>query len=248
MNGTIRYTIRPYDTIWMLAQIFNTTVDSIMELNPGIDPRNLMISQVITIRPGYQYYPPNTMGNNDMDEEDDLTDEVDDLDNYLRMLWEQHVIWTRIAIMAILHDLPETELILQRLLRNPVDFANALAPFYGEEAAQTFQNLLTGHLQIAAELVQAAKAGNSQAAADADRRWRDNAEQIAEFMGSINPYWSVDDWSAMLFEHLDLLSADVENMIAGNIEQSINDFDDIEMQALEMADMMAEGIEMQFPD
>ena len=57
MNGTIQYTIRPYDTIWMLAQVFNTTVDSIMDLNPGIDPRNLMIGQVITIRPGSQNYP-----------------------------------------------------------------------------------------------------------------------------------------------------------------------------------------------
>ena len=59
MDGTIRYTVRPYDTIWMLAQVFNTTVDSIMELNPGMNPRNLQIGQVITIRPGYQYYPSN---------------------------------------------------------------------------------------------------------------------------------------------------------------------------------------------
>ena len=34
MNGTIRYTIRPYDTLYMLAQVFNTTVESLMELNP----------------------------------------------------------------------------------------------------------------------------------------------------------------------------------------------------------------------
>ena len=57
MNGIIQYTIRPYDTIWMLAQIFNTTVDSIMDLNPGIDPKNLQIGQVISIMPGFQYYP-----------------------------------------------------------------------------------------------------------------------------------------------------------------------------------------------
>lgn len=251
MNGTIRYTIRPYDTIWMLAQVFNTTVDSIMELNPGIDPRNLMIGQVITIRPGYQYYAPFTNGTGGIDDEDMMEDMMavnDDLDNYIRMLWEQHITWTRIAIMALIHELPETEQILQRLLRNPVDFANVLATFYGEEAAQTFRDLFTAHIQIAAELVQAAKAGNNEAASDADRRWRENAEQIAEFLGSINPYWSVDDWSAMLFEHLDLLSENVANMLAGNYEQSINDYDDIEMQALEMADMMAEGITMQFPD
>ena len=245
MNGTTRYTIRPYDTIWMLAQIFNTTVDSIMDLNPGIDPRNLMIGQVITIRPGYQYYPPynDDMGGIEADNRD-----VDDLINHFRMLWEQHVFWTRLAVMALIHDLPETELILQRLLRNPMDFANALQPFYGDEIAREFANLLTAHLTIAADLVKAAKAGDNEAVTEADQKWRENAEQIAELLGNINPDWSVDDWSAMLNEHLDFLSADVSDMLAENYQESVNNFDQIEMQALEMADMMAEGIAMQFPE
>ena len=331
MNGTLQYTIRPYDTIWMLAQIFNTTVDSIMDLNPGIDPRKLFIGQVITIRPGYRYYQssqivpgstddigdivyPGNMGNtggmapggttprgavpggmapggttpggmapggmtpggttpegmapagmtlggsfmdfmdddmndmNDMYDMDDMEMVLEQIRDYMRMLWEQHVMWTRMAQVGIIHELPETELIIQRLLRNPVDFANALAPFYGDEAADEFQNLLTAHLTIAAELINALKAGNNNAATDANRRWRDNAEQIAVFLGSINPNWSEDDWSAMLNEHLDLLSNSVTEMLAKNYEESINGFDDIEMQALEMADVMAEGIQAQFSE
>ncbi len=249
MNGTIRYTIRPYDTIWMLAQVFNTTVDSIMELNPGIEPRNLLIGQVVTIRPGYQYpsYPNGNDNNNDNDD-DVMVNDMEDLVNLFRMLWEQHVHWTSAAVTGIIHELPETELIVQRLLRNPVDFANALLPLYGEEIAQTFADLLTEHLTIAAELVQAAKAGNNDAMMEADQRWRQNAEQIAELLGNINPNWSEEDWSAMMNEHLDLLSASVADMIAKNYTESINGHDEIEMQALEMADMMAEGIAEQFPD
>lgn len=245
MNGTIRYTIRPYDTIWMLAQVFNTTVDVIMELNPGIDPRNLLIGQVVTIRPGDQHYPPYP---DDSDDDGDLADsDLDELVNYFRMLWEQHVVWTRMAVMGIIHELPESDLIIQRLLRNPVDFANALMAFYGEEAAQEFAQLFTEHITIAAELVQAAKAGDTEATTDADQRWHENADQIAELLGSINPNWSVDDWSAMLYEHLDLLSSNITEMLAGNYEVSINGYDEVEMQALEMADMMAEGIATQFP-
>jgi hypothetical protein len=260
MNGTIRYTIRPYDTIWMLAQVFNTNVDSIMDLNPGIDPRNLMVGQVITIRPGYQSYPPypsvprdNSMDLDDMDDDmddfmdDDMMGSMMDLMNYFRMLWEQHVVWTRMAVMAIIHQLPEEEQIIQRLLRNATDFANALASFYGEEAANAFARLFTNHITIAAELVRAAMSGDNNAVTEADRRWRDNADQIADFLADINPYWSDDDWSALLYEHLDLLGANVEQMIAQNYEESINGFDEIERQALEMADIMAEGIAMQFP-
>jgi hypothetical protein len=90
-------------------------------------------------------------------------------------------------------------------------------------------------------------AGDNNAVTEADRRWRENADQIADFLADINPYWRDDDWSAMLYEHLDLLSANIENMIAQNYEESINGYDELEMQALEMADMMAEGIAMQFP-
>lgn len=245
MNGTIRYTIRPYDTIWMLAQVFNTTVDSIMDMNQGIDPRNLLIGQVISLKPGYQYYTSYT------DNQEDgmvVGQDLEELINHFRMLWEQHVTWTRLVMMGIVHDLPETDLMVKRVLRNPVDFANALKPFYGEEVAQEFSNLLTEHLTIATELVKAAKAGDNDAMTDADRRWHENADQIAMLLGSINPYWSEEDWDAMMYEHLQLLSDNAADLLAGNYEDSINGYDDIERQALEMADMMAEGIAMQFPD
>ncbi|MDF2941580.1 MAG: hypothetical protein K0S01_438 [Herbinix sp.] len=245
MNGTLSYTIKPYDTIWMLAQVFNTTVDAIMELNPAIDPRNLFVGQVITIMPGNQSSPSYTDNTNDVREVRDIDPE--ELNKYFRLLWEQHVEWTRMAVMGIVDELAYSDLITQRLLRNPMDFADVLVAFYGEEAAQNFAQLLTAHLTIAAELVQAAKAGDNAAAADADQRWHENADQIAELLASLNPYWSADDWSAMLYEHIDLLGDNVAQMLAGNYEQSINGYDEIELQALEMADMMAEGITMQFP-
>lgn len=243
MNGTIRYTIRPYDTLWIIAQVFNTTVDSIMELNPRIEPRNLQNSQVITIRPGYQSYPsyPNDMADNNV-----VSKEIVDLMNYLRMLWEQHVTWTANVVSGLVHDLPETDLMIQRLLRNPQDFATVLASFYGEEGAQTFAELLSSHIAIAAELVQAATAEDNEAYADAEQRWYENADQIAAFLASINPNWYEDDWNAMLYEHLNLLGTYVANMVAENYEEAISGYDDIEMQALEMADMMAEGIKNQF--
>ncbi|MBP1756092.1 MAG: hypothetical protein H6Q59_2490 [Firmicutes bacterium] len=270
MNGTIRYTIRPYDTIWMLAQVFNTTVDSILDLNPGIEPRNLMIGQVVTLRPGYQSYPSysdspmenDTQGMQDdgmdddiMDEDlmsgdmmdDDMSGNTSDLVNYFRLLWEQHVEWTRMAVMGIVHQLPEADKILQRLLRNATDFANAFAPFYGEDAAKEFERLFTEHITIAGDLVKAIMAGDNNAVTEADQKWHENADQIAAFMNKVNRYWREDDWSAMLYEHLDLLASNIENMIAKNYEESINGYDEIEMQAMEMADMMVEGLTMQFP-
>jgi hypothetical protein len=290
----------------MLAQVFNTTADSIMELNPGVDPRNLQVGHVITIRPGFQYYPPypinnNMMGNNDMlgmpnnsmmnggmmnggmmnggmmndgmmnggmmnggmmnggmmnggmmndGMMDDMMDDcgmLPDLTDHFRMLWGEHVMWTRMVILGIIFDLPELEFSTQRLLRNATDFANALEPFYGDEAAQTFENLFQQHIAIAAELVNAAKAGDTNQVDEIWQRWVDNANQIAEFLGSLNPNWSSEDWSAMMMEHLELLGDNVTNFLDQNYQEAVDGFDEIVLQAMEMADMMAEGIAVQFP-
>lgn len=47
--GTQPYTIKPGDTFWLLARRFNTTVKAIIDANPGVDPNNLQIGQVICI-------------------------------------------------------------------------------------------------------------------------------------------------------------------------------------------------------
>ena len=170
-----------------------------------------------------------------------------ELNNHMRMLWEQHITWTRLTIMSIAAGSADVDLVTRRLLRNPVDFARALEPFYGREIAGEFARLFTEHLVIASELVTAAKAGNSQAAADAERRWYVNADQIAAFLGRINPHWSETEWRTMLHEHLALTKAEAVDILTEQFEAGITVFDEIERQALTMADTMTRGIVRQFP-
>ncbi len=54
--GSFVYTIKPGDTIYSIAQRYNTTVNAIMMLNPGLDPYNLQVGQKICV-PGYQCPP-----------------------------------------------------------------------------------------------------------------------------------------------------------------------------------------------
>ncbi len=47
--GGQRYVIRAGDTFYQIAQRFNTTVNALLEANPGVDPRNLRVGMSICI-------------------------------------------------------------------------------------------------------------------------------------------------------------------------------------------------------
>ncbi len=169
------------------------------------------------------------------------------LNQNLRALWEQHVYWTRLTVNSIVGRLPDEKETTARLLRNPTDFAEALEPLYGTDIANKFAKLLRDHLTIAAELVKTLQAGDSAAAANIQKRWYANAEAIADFLSRINPYWSKENWKSMLFEHLKLLTQEVMSRHTGNYMENVATNDRIESQALEMADVMTNGIIQQFP-
>lgn len=163
-----------------------------------------------------------------------------------RLLWSQHVYWTRMVIMGIVYDLPDLEQTTNRLLRNAPDFGRIFNHFYGNRAAAEFERLITDHLVIAAELVKAAKAGDSTAAANAEKRWYENAEQIACFLNHINPNWSVSDMKQMWFTHLALTKKEAVTMLNKDYAKSIAIFNRIEKEALMMADEFSNGIMCQF--
>ncbi|WP_256757874.1 acetylglutamate kinase [Cohnella sp. WQ 127256] len=170
-----------------------------------------------------------------------------ELNQKLRALWEQHVFWTRLTVNSIVGHLPDEKVTIERLLRNPIDFAAVLKPFYGVDIANKFAKLLTEHLTIAVELVKALQAGDTATATDAQKRWFANADAIAEFLSRINPYWSKEDWQNMLYEHLRLLTNEVATRLAGNYVDNVDSSDEIQSQAHEMADNMTYGIIQQFP-
>lgn len=124
--------------------------------------------------------------------------------------------------------------------------ARPFGRFYGPEVATTFARLIRDHLTIAAELVNAAKAGDKKAAADAERRWYANGTEIVRFLGHINPCWSVEGLQAMWNEHLALTKAEAVARLSGDYPRDIEVFDRIERQALMMADEFAAGISTQF--
>jgi hypothetical protein len=166
----------------------------------------------------------------------------------MRKLWEDHITWTRLVIVSLANDLPDTQTTVDRLLQNQVDIGAAIKPFYGEAAGDQLTSLLRDHIVIAADVIVAAKAGDTAAFEEAKARWYANADDIAEFLHAANPEnWPLDEMKEMMREHLDITLLEAGTYLGGDFAASVGAYDDVHVQALHMADMLSEGIIRQFP-
>jgi hypothetical protein len=81
----------------------------------------------------------------------------------MRKLWEDHITWTRLAIVSFAGGLPDLQATEARLLANQVDIGNAIKPYYGSTAGNRLTALLKDHILGAVALLQAAKSGDQTA-------------------------------------------------------------------------------------
>src|SRR5207244_7877662 len=98
----------------------------------------------------------------------------------MRSLWQEHVEWTRMYIISAAAGLPDKDATTQRLLQNQTDIGNAVAEYYGKSGGDKLTSLLRNHILIAADLVGAAKAGNSAAVDSLNKKWGMNADEISD--------------------------------------------------------------------
>src|SRR4051812_38635235 len=166
----------------------------------------------------------------------------------MRKLWEDHVTWTRLAIVSYISELPDLQATEARLLKNQVDIGNAIKPFYGKKAGAKLTSLLKQHILGAIDLMAAAKGGDQAAVAKASSAWNANGRQTADFLHSANPAaWPAKEMRSMMQVHLDQTLKEAVDRLGGNHAAEVRDYDAIHAHILEMADMLSTGIIKQFP-
>ena len=166
----------------------------------------------------------------------------------MRKLWEDHVTWTRLAIVTFADGSPGFNATAGRLLQNQTDIGDAIKPFYGDAAGNRLTALLDDHITIAVEILKAAKAGDTTAFNAANTRWYANANEIADFLAAANPRsWPDDVMRADMKEHLDQTLAEASHELHGQYTASVTDYEGIHAHILMMADQLSAGLITQFP-
>lgn len=166
----------------------------------------------------------------------------------MRTLWTDHVFYTRNYIIGAVDGLEDTDVVLARLLQNQKDIGNAIKPYYGEKAGNKLADLLTEHIVLAGKIVEAAKDGKSAEVEQLNKKWYRNADDIARFLASANPYWPEKILKDLLYMHLQFVTDEAVARINKDWKANIKSFDDGKVHILHLSDALSDGIVKQFPD
>jgi uncharacterized protein YukE len=170
------------------------------------------------------------------------------LHDRMRKLWEDHITWTRLAIVSFAANLPDFNPTAARLLRNQTDIGNTIKPYYGATAGNRLTALLKEHINGAVAILKAAKSGDMAAFDRTKAAWYRNANQIARFLSSADPRnWRFDVVDRLMRTHLDQTLKEAADRLAGDFSADIRDYDAIHRHILVMADALSNGIIAQFP-
>ena len=166
----------------------------------------------------------------------------------MRQLWQDHVVWTRLFIISAAAGLPDQQVTTERLLQNQTDIGNAVAAYYGRDAGDKLTALLRDHILIAASIVNAAKAGANAKVASENRRWQQNADEIATFLHAANPKnWPLATLKSAMRMHLDQTLAEATHRLQGDYKADVKDYEEVVHHMMMMADLLSDGIVKQFP-
>lgn len=166
----------------------------------------------------------------------------------MRKLGADHVIWTRSYIIAAVAGTPDTADTAKRLLRNQVEIGAAFVPYYGEATGAKLGQLVKEHILIAADVVAALRKDDTVKFKAADKRWHENAVEIAVLLNSVNPNWSKDAYVTAFNDHMALTTKEASARILKRWSDDISAFDELYVRTLLMADDLADGVIAQFPE
>jgi hypothetical protein len=167
----------------------------------------------------------------------------------MRKLWEDHITWTRLAVIALEDGSPDANAAVARLLRNQTDIGNAIKPYYGTKAGNALTKELRQHILIAADVVAAAKAGDGAKLTRAQQRWIANANGIAALLHSVNPaHWPTVTLRNEMQMHLGLTTAEAVAHLQHRWQADVAAYDRVHVHILHMSDLLSNGIVEQFPD
>jgi hypothetical protein len=167
----------------------------------------------------------------------------------LRDLWIGHVFWVRNVVDARLaRDTARALAAEQQVVANARAIADAIAPYYGQAAADGLFELLAGHWGAISGYLDATVAKDDADAQVAANRLSANAGEIAAFLSGANDNWPLETLRGLLIAHGAHHVQQIDQLAAKQYAEEAVTWAAMKDHMYVIADALAAGIATQFPE
>ena len=229
---TIFHVVQPGDSLYRLAQRYQTTVPDIIMRNPGINAYNLQVGSRLRICPGF--------------ESGEMRPEQRELNNDMRQAWSQHNFWGNMFLVSLFHTLENLDAVKMRLEQSPEDIAAVFQSFYANPTVTQIRNLLAEHVRLAGEMANAMKNGNMERSTQLETQLNQNADQMARLLANANSNYDYEELRRMMRNHLNLMQDTMTSELSGDHNEAVRLMGENEDQLMDVADVLTEGLVQQF--
>lgn len=132
------------------------------------------------------------------------------------LLWNDHVWYTTRFLVAAVNDLGEKDTDVEELLDNQIKIGANFGELFGKAAGDKLTELLVEHILIAAEIVEAAIAGDEERVIELQEVWSENGRQIAKFYSKQICTTKFKKLAVLWQNHLDSTALELISLIAEN--------------------------------
>jgi len=165
----------------------------------------------------------------------------------MRKLLEQRIYWTRLQMFALLQRRGDSEHVVDHLRENTMEIAEIYKKFYPEEPINEIALLIFEYVRLGWEYLVLRRDGQEYVASDTERRWYIVANDIAEKLHAINPYYDIEDLRIILRTYVDLSVNEINIRLGGGQQTIAEKIGLLFRHVITTADYLAEGIITQFP-
>jgi len=167
----------------------------------------------------------------------------------LEGLWVGHINAVRkVDVAEIAGDAAATKTAEGEVVSNAHAIADAVAGFYGKAAGDKLFTLLAGHYGAIKAYLDATVAKNAAGQSKATSDLTSNADAIATFLSSANPYLPKPTLSQMLLVHGSQHIEQIQELEARNGAAETKTAAAMKSHIIALADALADAIARQFPD
>jgi hypothetical protein len=170
-----------------------------------------------------------------------------DLTKNLNELGLEHVFFGTLYNRALVaQDANGQQFLANRMLKNAQDIGNRLGSYYDNDTKQRLISLLQRHNNLSADAGKALVQRDQSKVQELSQRWKDNADDLAYFLQTINPNWSQHSLRDFLNKDWHHGRQDLQTLQDKKTEQNLNNLDQAIKQINKFNDYIVHGLVKQF--